>query len=55
MLDQLGNGGQIDLFNHIPGGCNVLYLDGHVDYIRYLPEGGTQPVTRPVANLISLF
>jgi len=24
-------------FNHIPGGCNVLYMDGHVRYVRY-PE-----------------
>jgi prepilin-type N-terminal cleavage/methylation domain-containing protein/prepilin-type processing-associated H-X9-DG protein len=24
-------------FNHIPGGCNVLYMDGHVEFIRY-PE-----------------
>lgn len=22
-------------FNHIPGGSNVLYFDGHVEYIRY--------------------
>jgi len=22
-------------FNHVPGGCNVLYFDGHVDYVRY--------------------
>ena len=22
-------------FNHIPGGANVLYMDGHVDFIRY--------------------
>jgi prepilin-type N-terminal cleavage/methylation domain-containing protein/prepilin-type processing-associated H-X9-DG protein len=22
-------------FNHIPGGSNVLYLDGHVEFIRY--------------------
>jgi prepilin-type N-terminal cleavage/methylation domain-containing protein/prepilin-type processing-associated H-X9-DG protein len=22
-------------FNHIPGGANVLYLDGHVDFLRY--------------------
>lgn len=22
-------------FNHIPGGCNVLYMDGHVAYVRY--------------------
>ena len=25
-------------FNHIPGGCNVLYLDGHVDFLRYVPD-----------------
>jgi len=22
-------------FNHIPGGCNVLYMDGHVEFIRF--------------------
>ncbi len=21
--------------NHLPGGANVLYMDGHVGYIRY--------------------
>jgi prepilin-type N-terminal cleavage/methylation domain-containing protein/prepilin-type processing-associated H-X9-DG protein len=25
-------------FNHVPGGCNVLYLDGHVNFIRYQAE-----------------
>jgi prepilin-type processing-associated H-X9-DG protein len=24
-------------FNHIPGGANVLYLDGHVAFIRWVP------------------
>ena len=24
-------------FNHVPGGSNVLYLDGHVDFTRYTP------------------
>ncbi len=23
------------LFNHIPGGSNVLYMDGHVQFVRY--------------------
>jgi len=57
MFDQLGNLGQIDLFNHIPGGCNVLYLDGHVSFLRYPLNGigGEQPVNGPVANLISVF
>jgi len=26
-------------FNHIPGGANILFLDGHVDYVRYQTEG----------------
>jgi prepilin-type N-terminal cleavage/methylation domain-containing protein/prepilin-type processing-associated H-X9-DG protein len=25
-------------FNHIPGGANCLYMDGHVEYIRYPSE-----------------
>ena len=28
----------VEVFNHLPGGSNVLYMDGHVEYIRY----GTQ-------------
>ncbi len=26
------------VFNHMPGGSNVLYLDGHVEFIRYPQE-----------------
>lgn len=22
-------------YNHVPGGCNVLYMDGHVEFARY--------------------
>ncbi len=22
-------------FNHIPGGSNVLYMDGHVEFVKY--------------------
>jgi len=25
-------------FNHVPGGCNVLYMDGHVSFVRYLGD-----------------
>lgn len=32
--------GQEPLFNHIPGGCNVLYMDGHVEFLRYVPVPG---------------
>jgi len=33
-------------FNHIPGGSNVLYLDGHVEFIRFNDKA---PVLAPVA------
>jgi prepilin-type N-terminal cleavage/methylation domain-containing protein/prepilin-type processing-associated H-X9-DG protein len=39
--------------NHVPGGSNVLYLDGHVDFLRYTPEGGEFPVNRAWADTIS--
>ncbi len=32
MWDQIANG---DNFSHTPGGCNVLFLDGHVEWSRY--------------------
>ena len=35
-------------FNHLPGGCNVLYLDGHVDFVRY---PGVWPVNQLMAIL----
>lgn len=25
----------VKYFNHVPGGCNVLYMDGHVDFLLY--------------------
>ena len=39
--NQVVNG--IPTFNHVPGGANVLWMDGHVEFIRY----GTKP---PVMN-----
>ena len=35
-------------FNHIPGGSNVLYMDGHVKFERYPSD---QPINELVANL----
>ena len=40
-----------DAFNHLPGGANVLYLDGHVEFIRF-PGPRSSPVTRAFAVLI---
>ncbi len=36
-------------FNHIPGGANVLYMDGHVSFVRY-PT--VHPVNRAFISLI---
>jgi prepilin-type N-terminal cleavage/methylation domain-containing protein/prepilin-type processing-associated H-X9-DG protein len=35
-------------FNHVPGGSNVMYLDGHVDFIRY-PGPADSPLNRGFA------
>ncbi len=51
MGDLFGAGPGITIFNHIPGGCNMLYLDGHVEFIRY---PGKAPVTPGMANLLGL-
>jgi len=37
----------IENFNHIPGGSNVLYMDGHVEFIKF-------PGKSPVSRLSSL-
>ncbi len=49
MCDLLGTGTGVGVFNHVPGGCNVLYMDGHVEYVRY---PGEAPVTKCVAVLL---
>ncbi len=28
------------MFNHVPGGCNVLFMDGHVTFEKYAGERG---------------
>lgn len=43
MWDEIAKGATH--FNHVPGGCNVLYLDGHVEFLKYAGEfGNTFPV-----------
>jgi len=37
----------VEKFNHVPGGSNVLYMDGHVEFIRY---PNRFPITRWVAG-----
>jgi prepilin-type processing-associated H-X9-DG protein len=41
----------VESYNHIPGGSNILYLDGHVAYSRYPVGGfGVAPVNNALAN-----
>ncbi len=39
-------------FNHVPGGSNVLYMDGHVDFVRY---PGDPPVNAKMAAIMYMF
>jgi len=50
MLDIFANGDGIRYFNHVPGGCNILYMDGHVEFVRYNTE---PPLTAALADMIA--
>jgi len=52
LWDQISSDPNGSGFNHIPGGCNVLYMDGHVEFVRY---PGAHPVTRNFANIVAQF
>jgi prepilin-type N-terminal cleavage/methylation domain-containing protein/prepilin-type processing-associated H-X9-DG protein len=39
-------------FNHVPGGGNVLYMDGHVSWVRY---PGEAPISKNVAPVLGVF
>jgi prepilin-type processing-associated H-X9-DG protein len=41
---------QADNFNHIPGGANVLYMDGHVEFLKF---PGPHPVSRLFAVIVA--
>ncbi len=53
MFDIIATGDKTRYFNHIPGGCNVLYLDGHVEFIRYSKDDGKAPVNSYIAECLS--
>jgi prepilin-type N-terminal cleavage/methylation domain-containing protein/prepilin-type processing-associated H-X9-DG protein len=50
MMDMISS--TVSKFNHVPGGGNVLFMDGHVDWIRY---PGNFPISRAFACLIAKF
>ncbi len=66
MMDIYGNRERVHYFNHVPGGCNVLFMDGHVEWAPYVAPspgndntsamdlGANAPVTPSMANTITL-
>ncbi len=43
MWDEIADGATH--FNHVPGGCNVLFMDGHAEHLSYEgPQGNVFPV-----------
>ena len=40
-------------FNHIPGGANVLFLDGHVEFQKYEQQGDA-PCNGPMATIVGI-
>jgi prepilin-type processing-associated H-X9-DG protein len=49
MLDNVST--LVAKYNHVPGGSNVLYMDGHVEFVRYPQQ---TPVTRSMAAVMHL-
>lgn len=39
-------------FNHVPGGSNVLYMDGHVEFVRY---PGPPPLNKKMSMIMRMF
>lgn len=44
---------KIEKFNHVPGGSNVMYMDGHVEFVKYPSE--EPPVDRATASFMHVF
>ena len=51
MMDTIS--GKVMNFNHVPGGSNVLYMDGHVEFLRYPNERA--PVVRGFTLAVGIF
>ena len=50
MWDKTKNSSKGLVFNHLPGGANVLFMDGHVEFLRY---PGNWPLTKRAAEIIA--
>ncbi len=49
---QTDRAGQNLMFNHLPGGANILYMDGHVSFVKYPAQhsASTWPMTKTTLN-----
>jgi len=50
MWDGVGATQRMTFFNHVPGGSNVLFMDGHVEFVKYPNKW---PLTKRTAEIIS--
>ncbi len=51
MFDEVAT--NVTAFNHIPGGSNVLYMDGHVEFQKY-QKNGDLPTNGSMAQVIGV-
>lgn len=42
------------IFNHVPGGANVLFMDGHAEFLKYSESAMRFPVTKAYAIISTL-
>jgi prepilin-type processing-associated H-X9-DG protein len=49
MYDSLGE--DATTFNHIPGGSNILYMDGHASFVKYVSTDGAFPMNQAGLDL----
>lgn len=47
-------GGGTARFNHLPGGSNVLYMDGHVEYVKLNEKAPMLTTALPTASLAGI-
>lgn len=52
MFDNTSN--VVSDFTHVPGGSNVLFLDGHVEFQKY-PNDGRAPINRTLSSFDGAF
>jgi len=42
-------------FNHIPGGANILYMDGHVEFVKYGSQSPSDPKYYMLSQLVATY